>query len=55
MEEYDVVFISETLFKDNSCPSFEEYTLHRRGRSGVRNGGGVCIYIKIILVIIPTV
>ena len=31
-------------FKENSCPSFGNYTLHRR--VGQRNGGGVCIYIK---------
>ena len=46
MEEPDAVCISETWFKENSCPSFGNYTLHRRDRVGQRNGGGVCIYIK---------
>ena len=46
MEEPDAVFVSETWFKENSCPSFENYTLHRKDRVGQRNGGGVCIYIK---------
>ena len=46
MEEPDAVFVSETWFKDYSCPSFENYILHRKDRPGVRSGGGVCIYIK---------
>jgi hypothetical protein len=46
MEEPDAVFVSETWFKENSCPSFENYTLQRKDRVCQRNGGGVCIYIK---------
>jgi hypothetical protein len=46
MEEPDAVFVSETWFKENSCPSFRNYNLHRRDRVGQRHGGGVCIYIK---------
>ena len=46
MEQPDAVFVSETWFKENSCPSFSNYTLHRRDRLGLRSGGGVCIYIK---------
>ena len=42
MEEYDLLSISEAWFMDNSCPSFEKYTFHRRDII-VRNGGGVCI------------
>ena len=46
IEEPDAVFISETWYKDNSCPSFPGYTLFRKDRVGPRQGGGVCIYIK---------
>ena len=48
IEEPDAVFISETWYKDNSCPSFPGYTLFRKDRVGPRQGGGVCVYIKSI-------
>ena len=46
------MFISETWFKENSCPNLGNYILHRKdrisrkGEKEARNGGGVCIYIK---------
>jgi hypothetical protein len=46
MEDPDAVFVSETWYNENSCPGFENYTLHRKDRVGQRMGGGVCIYIK---------
>jgi hypothetical protein len=46
MEDPDAVFVSETWYNENSCPGFENYTLHRKDRVGQRMGGGVYIYIK---------
>ena len=46
MEEPDAVFITETWFKENSCPSFQNYNLYRKDRLGLRSGSGVCMYLK---------
>jgi len=52
MVEPDAVFVSETWFKENFCPSFGNYTPYRKGRRAlkeahkIRSGGGVCIYMK---------
>ena len=44
MENYHVIFITETWFTDISVPSLVNYTLFRRDREGI--GGGVSIYIR---------
>ena len=41
MDQPDVIFISETWFNDNSCPSLNGYNIFRRDRGDQRCGGGV--------------
>jgi len=44
--EFDVLFISETWFKEDSCPNLNGYSIYKKDRNDQRHGGGVCIYIK---------
>ena len=43
MSEYDIIFISETWFSENSCTFIPYYKLYRRDRDTL--GGRVAIYI----------
>ncbi len=44
LEEYHLIFITETWFNETSVPSLKNYDLFRRDRGS--NGGGVCIYVR---------
>jgi hypothetical protein len=41
---FDVIFITETWYKEHFCPALDGYVLYSKSRED-RNGGGVCIYV----------